>query len=327
MSNNNKSAISITDPNSRPSSTKPNGLHKKDMSISGHNSDSDDGRSPALGHPSAISSPVVVGSDPTSQQPWSGLDLGGIHLKTLAPSLFAFSHVTSLYINHNSLTSLPAAVSQLRALTVLDATGNQLRSIPAELGMITSLKELLLFDNLISDLPPELGTLYQLDTLGIAGNPLPESLRLILEKDGTQALITYLRDSCPVPLPPPDREWITVEADNGLSQETAPESFTLLCYNILCEWYAGSSTYPYTPGWALAWEYRKELILQEVMGCGADVICLQEVDEDQYNDTFLANLAKEGYEGAFFQKTRARTMGSEEKKRVDGCATFWKSNK
>lgn len=281
MSNNNKSAISITDPN-RPSSTKPNGFHKKDNSISGQTSDSDDGSGTPLGrpgsalsHPSALASPVVVSSDASNQQPWSGLDLGGIHLKTLSPSLFAFSHVTSLYINHNSLTTLPAAISLLRKLTVLDATGNQLRAIPPELGMITTLKELLLFDNQISDLPPELGTLYQLDVLGIAGNPLPESLRLILEKDGTQALIAYLRDSCPVPLPPPDREWATVEADNGLSPETAPESFTILCYNILCEWYAPGATYPYTPGWALAWDYRKELILQEVMGCGADFICLQ----------------------------------------------------
>lgn len=53
----------------------------------------------------------------------------------------------------------------------------------------------------------------------------------------------------------------------------------------------------------------------------------QEVDDEQYHDCFLANLSKEGYEGAFFPKTRARTMTSDEKKHVDGCATFWKSSK
>jgi CCR4-NOT transcription complex subunit 6 len=278
--NNNKSAISITDPNNPPSAKLANLIPKRPNSSSGQTDDEDDSSprprpSSAVGHPSSTVAPAGGESSSKDVQPWNGLDLGGIHLKTLAPSLFAFSHITSLYINHNSLTTLPSAVSSLRKLVTLDATGNQLRSIPPELGMLTCLKDLLLFDNQLSDLPPELGTLFQLETLGIAGNPLPDSLRLILEKDGSSALVTYLRDSCPVPLPPPDREWATIEADTGLGSDSPPESFTLLCYNILCERYATSQTYGYTPGWALAWDYRKELILQEVMGCGADFICLQ----------------------------------------------------
>lgn len=279
---NNKAAISITDPNrpsilTSPSVSKLNGSAKKEGSLL--DDESDDGTSAVTRPASANGSPAsprVVSATPNKYEPWSGLDLGGIHLKTLSPSLFAFTHVTSLYINHNSLTVLPSAISLLRKLTLLDVTGNQLRSVPPELGMLTNLKELFLFDNMIADLPPELGTLHQLETLGIAGNPLPESLRLLLEKDGTSALVVYLRDSCPVPLPPPDREWATVEADTGIgSQESPSESFTLLCYNILCEWYATATTYGYTPSWALSWEYRKELILQEIMGCGADLICLQ----------------------------------------------------
>ena len=49
----------------------------------------------------------------------------------------------------------------------------------------------------------------------------------------------------------------------------------MFCYNILAEKYATAQMYGYTPSWALAWEYRKELILQEVLAYSADIICLQ----------------------------------------------------
>jgi CCR4-NOT transcription complex subunit 6 len=49
----------------------------------------------------------------------------------------------------------------------------------------------------------------------------------------------------------------------------------MFCYNILAEKYATPQMYGYTPSWALAWEYRKELILQEVLAYSADIICLQ----------------------------------------------------
>lgn len=291
--NNNKSAISIQDPN-RPSSTKPNGhpLHKKESSLSIVTDEGDgDQMSPrpsaarpgsASGHPSSTLGPSTPPhrfalETTVSSSAWDGLDLGGMQLKALSSAVFTFEHITSLYINYNALTVLPPSISSLRRLTILDVSGNHLTTVPPELGMITSLKEIYLFDNQLSSLPPELGTLHQLSFLGVAGNPLPENIRLMLEKEGTTALITYFRDSCPVPLPPPDREWITVEAESdlALSATTDPETFTLLCYNILCARYATSQTYGYTPSWALAWDYRKELILQEVMGCGADFICLQ----------------------------------------------------
>jgi CCR4-NOT transcription complex subunit 6 len=347
--NNNKSAISIQDPN-RPPSTKPylsNGYsHSKNGSMTNLHSAQDDvsddgmpvGRATtAADHPGGIGAPATPRS--ASARPaedrarstdpaWDGLDLGGMHLKALSQSLFSFAHITALYINYNNLTSLPPAISELRKLKTLDVTGNQLTAVPAELGMLVTLKELFLFDNQLSSLPPELGTLHNLDVIGIAGNPLPDNLKLTLERDGTAALISYLRDSCPVPLPPPDREWITIEADNlSLEAPREQETFTLLCYNILAERAATSQMYGYTPSWALAWDYRKELILQEIMGCGSDFICLQEVEDERFHDTFLQNLKSEGYEGAFFPKTRSRTMSTDEKRRVDGCATFWKASK
>ena len=128
------------------------------------------------------------------------------------------------------------------------------------------------------------------------------------------AVIAYLRDSCPVPLPPPEREWIMIDPDlpDLDAEKQAPdapqESCNVLSYNILCDRYATAQMYGYTPSWALTWDYRKEFILQEVMSYSADVCCLQEVDMEQYEDYFLHHLSQQDYEGVFYPKSRARTM-------------------
>lgn len=59
----------------------------------------------------------------------------------------------------------------------------------------------------------------------------------------------------------------------------------------------------------------------------ADVICLQEVETDQFYNFFQSELKKDGYAGLFAPKSRARTMQDSKRKHVDGCAIFYKSNK
>ncbi|KDQ21881.1 hypothetical protein BOTBODRAFT_150898 [Botryobasidium botryosum FD-172 SS1] len=352
--NTTKSAITITDPNRPPVSIKPapetptrNG-HKKNLSVSDRTDDSSstDDDSSATSHPSATVAPVAIPppvsvpvSTPSaprpsqprkSDSPWSTLDMGGMRLKNLSSAVFDLHYLTTLYINHNQLQTLSPLISQLRHLVLLDLSGNMLATIPPELGMCTSLKELFLFDNLIETLPPELGSLHQLEMLGIEGNPIQPSLRAIIQKDGTAALISYLRDSCPVPAPPPERQWRPLLSEverQRLDTDPSVERFSLLCYNILCERSATSQMYGYTPSWALSWDYRKELILTEIMTYDSDFLCLQEVDVAQYEDYFLPSLSPHGYEGVYWPKTRARTMGESERRRVDGCATFFKSSK
>ena len=56
----------------------------------------------------------------------------------------------------------------------------------------------------------------------------------------------------------------------------------------------------------------------------SDVICLQEVQADSYENDLLPALSAMGYDGLFKQKTR-ESMGQYGK--VDGCATFWKRSK
>ncbi|GJJ68612.1 CCR4-NOT transcription complex subunit 6 [Entomortierella parvispora] len=257
---------------------------------------------------------------------WTTLDMGGMGLKNISGSLFRYEFLTALYINHNNLHYLSPEVRHLRNLTVLDASGNKLTLIPPELGMLVNLKELLLVDNGLVTLPAELGTLFQLEILALEGNPLNESLKTLLQQEGTTAVIVYLRENCTVPLPPPEREWITIEDDSGTL--AGQDTFTTFSYNILAESYATPQMYGYTPSWALTWDYRKELILQEILAYSADIVCLQEVEMGQFEDYFKEQMKHQAdYEGVFYPKTRAKTMPEKERRLVDGCAIFFKASK
>ena len=107
----------------------------------------------------------------------------------------------------------------------------------------------------------------------------------------------------------------------------AAEKFSILTYNILCDKAATKSHYGYTPSMALSWEYRRDIILREIKERNADIVCLQEVEMESYNDFFRRELAFNDYKGIFWPRSRARTMPEKEAKLVDGCATFYKSAK
>ncbi len=96
---------------------------------------------------------------------------------------------------------------------------------------------------------------------------------------------------------------------------------------MLCEKYAPASSYQYCPSWALDWNYRKDNILNEITGYNTDIVCLQEIELGQFEEFFQPQFRNADYDGIFFPKSRARTMSEVEKRAVDGCATFWKSNK
>ncbi len=338
-----KSAIPITNPNAaKPPET--NGVAKDGEAGSNASpsaksqaaSDMSPTTASALAnHPSGTVAPVAEISRIIAPKPgntWQSLDMGGVGYKNLPPTsgLFGFTFLTTLYLNHNNLEHIPPQISKLKHLELLDLSSNRLHTIPPELGMLTSLKELYLFDNSLTTIPPELGTLHQLQTLGIEGNPLDPSLKQIVQKDGTPALISYLRDSCPIPAPPPERVWkhfFGQTEREAVSTDPTPESFSILCYNILCERCATERLYGYTPSWALQWDYRKELIVNEILGHNADFICLQEVDNAQYEEYFSKTLADHDYEGVYWSKSRYKNMSESERRLVDGCATFYKSSK
>ncbi|CAG2066169.1 unnamed protein product, partial [Timema podura] len=84
-------------------------------------------------------------------------------------------------------------------------------------------------------------------------------------------------------------------------------SFRVVSYNILADLYADSEVartqlYPYCPSYALTIDYRKQLILRELLGYNADLICLQEVDSKIFDLDLTPVLGSVGYEGVFHRK-------------------------
>ena len=95
---------------------------------------------------------------------------------------------------------------------------------------------------------------------------------------------------------------------------------------MLCERYATAQLYGYVPEGVLRWEYRRELVLNEIAAREPDILCLQELDKQSYDEYFRANLAEHGYKSYYAQKSRAENLG-DLAKFVDGCGTFWKEKK
>lgn len=69
------------------------------------------------------------------------------------------------------------------------------------------------------------------------------------------------------------------------------------------------------------------VILNELRKYDADIVCLQEVDRENYDDFSQKELKSSDYKGVFWPKSRAKTMAEKEARLVDGCATFYKASK
>lgn len=96
-------------------------------------------------------------------------------------------------------------------------------------------------------------------------------------------------------------------------------SFRVLSYNLLADTYADSDysrgvLFPYCPPYALHIDYRKQLLLKEIIGFNSDIICLQEVDDKIYTADYEPTLSVLHYDSVFNRK------GAEV---VEGLATFY----
>ncbi|XP_022111639.1 CCR4-NOT transcription complex subunit 6-like [Acanthaster planci] len=256
---------------------------------------------------------------------WEQLEIVGT-IRNLSPQLWNLRFLTALYLNDNNLTRVPAEICKLTSLTHLDLSANKLRSLPVELGDLVTLRELLLNNNYLRSLPFEMGRLFQLQVLGLKGNPLnSDVLGIYNEHNGTPRLLSYMLDNISPPNTlPPTRPWIHI---NDPDRSRPAAIFSVMSYNVLCDKYATKQLYGYCPTWALSWDYRRKGIMDEILHASADLICLQEVETDQYFNFFYPSLHKHGYDGVFSPKSRAKTMSEHERKYVDGCAIFFRTSK
>lgn len=91
----------------------------------------------------------------------------------------------------------------------------------------------------------------------------------------------------------------------------------VVSYNILAPSYARPDRYPFTDPGLLAWEARRDRIVQRLLAFDAELLCLQEVES--YVFRFLqARLEMAGYTGIYAQKAMNRP---------DGCATFFREDR
>lgn len=275
------------------------------------------------------------------KQLWCHLDFSGQGLLNISPKLFNYDFLESLYLNNNKLTTIPPQIRKLRGLRVLDLSRNRISDIPPDLGLCYNLRYLYLFDNNIKSLPNEFRNLIELVFLGIEGNPIDLTVANLLAEKGTKALISSFRDAEPSYPGPNPRQWLLLKKDgdiidpetnpaaysDDLANADASSTFTLMSYNTLCQHYATTKLYKYTPSWALDWEFRKNAMKEEIFRIGTDIICLQEVETRTFHEFWSPVMAAVGYKGFFFSKTRSKTMGEQESKKVDGCATFYRTSK
>ncbi|XP_053330945.1 protein angel homolog 1 [Spea bombifrons] len=96
--------------------------------------------------------------------------------------------------------------------------------------------------------------------------------------------------------------------------------FTVLSYNILAQDLVvqNPELYWHCAPTILAWAYRWQNILQELQHWEADILCLQEVQEDHYREHVLPSLSAMGYSCHYKRRTGRKT---------DGCCTCFKTHR
>jgi CCR4-NOT transcription complex subunit 6 len=253
----------------------------------------------------------------------NGLEIKNQKIRNLAVTELSliYNNLVSLELSGNLLQTFPEILCErLIWLRLLDLSDNSLIELPASIGNLSHLEKLFLQNNLLQVLPADIGRLFRLEELNVQQNPLiyppPHIVSL-----GFETLFAYLRDNMQ-PLPrPPERQFI-LNPSFSLPLNQNENMIRVLTYNILAECYTNEEFFYYCPSWALSWDRRRDMILEEILKYDCDIICLQEVEMGQYTQFFEPELQKHGYEGRFAPKSRARTMNDWT---VDGCATFFKN--
>ncbi|MES1919280.1 hypothetical protein MHBO_001138 [Bonamia ostreae] len=94
-----------------------------------------------------------------------------------------------------------------------------------------------------------------------------------------------------------------------------------MSFNVLADIYATEKAYPYVQKRFLRWDYRCEIVLNEIARYRSHVVCLQEVQYSHYCNFFSKQLMLYNYEGIFKKKTRTSLYS--DPNAVDGCALFF----
>uniref|UniRef100_A0AAY5L3I4 Leucine-rich repeat-containing protein 7 n=1 Tax=Esox lucius TaxID=8010 RepID=A0AAY5L3I4_ESOLU len=106
------------------------------------------------------------------------LELRENHLKTMPkqlelPEVLEQIHnLKELWMDNNSLQTIPGSIGKLRQLRYLDLAKNRIESLDTDISGCESLEDLLLSSNMLQHLPDSIGMLKKLTTLKVDDNQL-----------------------------------------------------------------------------------------------------------------------------------------------------------
>lgn len=107
---------------------------------------------------------------------------------------------------NNALTSLPAELSHVKGLRVLDVSGNQISMLHDSLSQLTRLQSLRIGRNALETIPVGLASLPNLSDLATRGNPVAEGIDQPNARNRTEVrlgwLFPLLPMQCMLRLPP-----------------------------------------------------------------------------------------------------------------------------
>ncbi|XP_008291596.1 protein angel homolog 2 [Stegastes partitus] len=116
------------------------------------------------------------------------------------------------------------------------------------------------------------------------------------------------------------RHWEPCSSDLQPPGGSTMFDFSVMSYNILSQELLQDNAYLYrhcNPS-VLSWEYRRPNLLAEIQQHNADILCLQEVQEDHYENQIKPALQALGYHCEYKKRTG---------KKPDGCAVTFKTSR
>uniref|UniRef100_A0A7N8XH91 Leucine-rich repeat-containing protein 7 n=1 Tax=Mastacembelus armatus TaxID=205130 RepID=A0A7N8XH91_9TELE len=120
------------------------------------------------------------------------LDLGSNEFSELPEVLEQIHNLKELWLDNNSLQSIPGTIGKLRQLRYLDLAKNRIETLDTEISGCEALEDLLLSSNMLQHLPDSIGMLKKLTTLKVDDNQLTSLPNTI----GSLSLLEELDCSC-----------------------------------------------------------------------------------------------------------------------------------
>lgn len=127
-----------------------------------------------------------------------------------------------------------------------------------------------------------------------SGRELEDSQRMLVTTPVRKAPEPVLRRMIPLTLP--------------AHGQVARSRFTVLTYNILADLYATQQAFPSSDPCSLLWQYRRQLIFQELAMYDADIVCLQEVQSTSFHDDLRPEMERRGFDSVFKKKTQVKPL-------------------